>query len=120
MRRWAWPAVFGVVTSLIGIAINLATEWKSNPWAWVVVAVLTGLGVVAGMRVSAAAESRPTGSRRTTGDVHNSVSAPISGTVIQAGSVGSINDHSVKQTAIANGGSTIHQAGRDIRPDGAP
>jgi hypothetical protein len=39
--------------------------------------------------------------------------------MIQAGSVGAVV-HNHNQTAIANGNSTIHQAGRDIRSDGAP
>lgn len=111
------------MTSLIGIVINLATEWKLNPWAWVCVAVLTGLGVVAAMKVQATppAESPPPPvpalPRR---GVHNQHQGPVYGPVIQAGAVGAINERSVNQTAVARDNSTIHQAGRDIRPDDAP
>jgi hypothetical protein len=30
-----------VVTSALAVVVNLATEWKTNPWAWVGVAGLT-------------------------------------------------------------------------------
>jgi hypothetical protein len=112
-----WPTAAGVVTSSTGIVINLATELKSNPWAWVAVVLLTALGVLIAMR------TQPTpGPARSSGGggVHNSVSGTVHGTVVQAGSIGSYTDRSVNQTAIAHDNSTIHQAGRDIRPDSTP
>jgi hypothetical protein len=34
---------WAVLTSATAVAVNLATEWKSNPWAWLAVAVTTAL-----------------------------------------------------------------------------
>jgi len=115
------------MTSLIGIVINLATEWKLNPWAWVCLAVLTGLGVVVAIKVQTTPAQPPQPPTQTPtpkppptrGGVHNEVRGTVHGPVIQAGSIGSYNDHSVNQTAIARENSTIHQAGRDIREDDA-
>src|SRR4051812_1519170 len=100
MARWGWPAAAGGVDSLIGIAVNLATEWKLNPWAWVCLVVLTGLGVVATMKVQATSSSAapqpppptptptpPPPARR--GGVHNEIRGTVHGPVIQAGSIGS-------------------------------
>jgi hypothetical protein len=116
------------MTSLIGIVINLATEWKLNPWAWVCLAVLTGLGVVVAMKVQATPSPNgpppqpppPAPPAPTPGGVHNQFQGRTHGPVIQTGSIGSYNDHSVNQTAIARENGTIHQAGRDIRSDDAP
>jgi hypothetical protein len=133
MARWVWPTTAGVMTSLIGIVINLATEWKLNPWAWVCLAVLTGLGVVAAIKAQATPTPpqaqpqqqqpdlppQPAKPAPTRGGVHNEIRGTVRGPVIQAGSIGSYNDHSVHQTAIARENSTIHQAGRDIRSDDA-
>jgi hypothetical protein len=114
------------MTSLIGIVINLATEWKLNPWAWVCLVVLTGLGVVVAMKVQAtptqpppapAPQPQPPTPKPTRGGVHNEIRGTVRGPVIQAGSIGSFHDHSVNQTAIARENSTIHQAGRDIISD---
>lgn len=33
--------VVAAVSSGLAVVINLATEWKTNPWAWVGVVVLT-------------------------------------------------------------------------------
>lgn len=62
VRRVVAPTVAtAVVTSGAAVAINLATEWKTNPWAWVAVVVATALVAVAAMwlgrRHTAAAES---------------------------------------------------------------
>jgi hypothetical protein len=46
-RRVAAPALAAaVVTSGGGVAVNLATEWKTNPWAWAAVGVITVLAAV--------------------------------------------------------------------------
>lgn len=47
-RRWVLPVLVGSVTTGLGVAINLATELKANPWAWGAVAVLTAAGVLVG------------------------------------------------------------------------
>jgi hypothetical protein len=114
MARWVWPTAAGVVTSATGVVINLATDLKDNPWAWVAVVVLTAVGVLIAMRTQPTTSPTLSGG----GGVHNSVSGTVHGPVIQAGSIGSYTDRSVNQTAIAHENSTIHQAGRDIRPDG--
>lgn len=44
MRRVVAPTVaWAVLTSAAAVAVNLATEWKSNPWAWPAVVVTTAL-----------------------------------------------------------------------------
>lgn len=122
MARWVWPAAAGVVTSATGVAINLATDGRANPWAWVAVALLTALGVVVALRVvpaarpERAAEPEP----KPRSGVYNSISGTVNGAVVQAGDLGAVTVNSpttVNQTAIAREGSTIHQAGRDIRRD---
>ncbi len=35
------PFVVALATSGLGVAINLATEWKTNLWAWAAVVVIT-------------------------------------------------------------------------------
>ena len=143
MSRWVWPAAAGVVTSATGVAINLATDGRANPWAWVTVVLLTALGVVIALRVQApappptgttepAGTTEPTGAtgptaaepeperRPRTANVHNSISGNVTGGVVQAGNLGSVTVNSpttVNQTAVARDGGTVHQAGRDIRHD---
>ncbi|WNV89782.1 hypothetical protein [Umezawaea sp. Da 62-37] len=111
MARWVWPAAAGVVASLAGVVINLATEWKWNPWVWAVLVLLTALGVLITLRSGDAAPPPPT----SVGGVHNSVSGTVHGPVVQTGSIGAYNDRTVNQTAVARDGGTVHQAGRDIR-----
>jgi hypothetical protein len=44
MRRW-WVSLLGaVVLSGASVAVNLATDWKTNLWAWLAVVVLTVAG----------------------------------------------------------------------------
>ncbi|MFI9009624.1 hypothetical protein ACIGNX_20580 [Actinosynnema sp. NPDC053489] len=125
MARWVWPAVAGVVTSATGVAINLATDGRANPWAWAAVALLTALGVVVALRLTppAAPDVGPRPERRAP-TVHNSVTGTVTGSVVQAGELGAVTINSptihsptVNQTAIARDGGTVHQAGRDIRRD---
>ncbi|MEU4442105.1 hypothetical protein AB0K14_15435 [Actinosynnema sp. NPDC050801] len=126
MARWVWPAAAGVVTSATGVAINLATDGGANPWAWVTVVLLTALGVVIALRVAPAPRAAgPTAEpaakpQPPTATVHNTVNGTVTGGVVQAGELGSVTINSpttVNQTAVAREGSTIHQAGRDIRRD---
>ncbi|GAB2985736.1 hypothetical protein GCM10027184_42210 [Saccharothrix stipae] len=120
-----WPAAAGVVTSATGVAINLATDGRANPWAWVTVALLTALGVVIALRVAPAARAaEPTAEpapevkpQPPAATVHNTVNGTVTGGLVQAGELGSVTINSpttVNQTAVAREGSTIHQAGRDI------
>lgn len=133
MARWVWPTATGVVTSATGVVVNVATDLMTEPWAWVGVVALTGLGVILAMKVQSAPAPLPASLPApepasveslpevppTAGGVHNSVQGAVHGMVIQAGSIGSFNDRSVNQTAVARDGGTVHQAGRDIRSDGA-
>jgi hypothetical protein len=41
-----------VTTSLVAVAVNLATEWQDNLWAWLVVGVLTLIGAVVSLWLS--------------------------------------------------------------------
>ncbi|QTR01278.1 hypothetical protein J7S33_17560 [Saccharothrix algeriensis] len=41
MRVVVPTLVVAAVSSGLAVVINLATEWKTNPWAWVGVVVLT-------------------------------------------------------------------------------
>jgi hypothetical protein len=46
-RRAAVPTACAAAVSAGGaVAINLATEWKSNVWAWVAVTALTAVAAV--------------------------------------------------------------------------
>ncbi|GAA1272203.1 hypothetical protein [Saccharothrix xinjiangensis] len=117
MARWVWPAAAGVVASATGVAINVATDWGANPWAWVVVVLLTALGVVVAMRVQG--HRSPEHPARPHPTVHNSVNGTVHGGVVQAGSLGSVTVNSpttIDQTAIARDGGTVYQAGRDVNP----
>lgn len=50
VRRVVVPTVvWAVLTSVVAVAVNLATEWKSNPWAWLVVVVTTVLVAAAAL-----------------------------------------------------------------------
>lgn len=117
--------------------MNVATDLMTEPWAWVGVVALTGLGVVLALKVQAGApqvlppavpsvaqEEGPSEGSAVVptppvshGGVHNSVSGTVHGPVIQAGSIGAYHNRSVNQSAVASENSTIHQAGRDIRSD---
>jgi hypothetical protein len=48
-RRWLVPLSSGLVTTGIGVFVNLATEFKSNAWAWAAVGLLTLMGVLLGI-----------------------------------------------------------------------
>ena len=47
-----------VVSSALAVVVNLATEWKANPWAWIAVALLTILTYAVTLAMS---DSRRTG-----------------------------------------------------------
>jgi hypothetical protein len=122
MSRWVWPAAAGVVTSATGVAINLATDGGGNPWAWTTVVLLTALGVVIALRVQPAPAAPPPQQQpqppTTTSTVHNSVSGTVTGGVVQGNEIGPVTLNSpttINQNATAGEGSTIYQAGRDVR-----
>ncbi|MGH4022837.1 MAG: hypothetical protein ACRDT0_27100 [Pseudonocardiaceae bacterium] len=48
-RVVASTVVTAVVTSAAAVVINLATEWKSNLWAWLAVVVVTVLVAAAAL-----------------------------------------------------------------------
>lgn len=89
-RRVVAPTVvWAVLTSMVAVAVNLATEWKSNPWAWLVVGVSTALVAVAALwldhrRADPAGPERPVG-----GQVVNN--STIQGPNVQVGGDVSIN-----------------------------
>ncbi|GGP48424.1 hypothetical protein GCM10010185_20620 [Saccharothrix coeruleofusca] len=120
-----WPTATGVLASATGVVVNLATELKTSWWAWAVVALLTAVGVLVALLAQPAErpgreperEQEPPAPR---GAVHNSVSSPVYGTVVQAGTIGAYHENrplTVNQNAVARDGGTVHQAGRDLRHD---
>ena len=89
-RTWAWALGAAVVTSGLGVAINIATDVKDAWWAWAAVAVLTVIS--AGVSVWLQSSGAPPESRSTP----------------QA------SGHATIQQATASGNATIQQAGGDI------
>jgi hypothetical protein len=58
-RRVAiWMVVTSSITTAAAIAVNFATGWVRNPWAWVVVAALTVLSAFASLHVTRISDSR--------------------------------------------------------------
>ena len=86
-KTWAWALGAAVVTSGLGVAINIATDVKDAWWAWAAVAVLTVIsaGVSGWLQSSGAPPTSP----------------PASG-------------NATIQQATASGRATIQQAGGDI------
>ncbi|MFB9904458.1 hypothetical protein [Allokutzneria oryzae] len=89
MRRW-WAALgVAVVTTGVGIAVNVATDLGSNVWAWVAVAVLTlaAAGVaVWTTQTTPAAQAAPAADKQAP-QVRNSISGNVTGSVVQAGHI---------------------------------
>lgn len=50
-RRAGRVAATVVVTSALAVVINLATDWKTNPWAWLLVVAVTVLAGVVTLRL---------------------------------------------------------------------
>lgn len=77
MRRWLVPILAAVLTSGVGIAINVATDLSSSVVAWVAVCVLTlAAGVVPAVMAPAASDG---------GVTHNDISGgTVRGAVVQA------------------------------------
>ena len=53
-----WTAVASSVTTAGAVAVNFATGWVENPWAWAVVAVLTVLSAFVSSHLADISESR--------------------------------------------------------------
>ncbi|MEU4803371.1 hypothetical protein [Actinosynnema sp. NPDC023587] len=125
MARWVWPTAAGVVASATGIVINLATDQGANPWTWSAVALLTAAGVMVGLAAQRSNAPQP---QPPPGDVHNTITGTVHGNAVQARTLGAVTLNSgsisvgptINQSATAHDGSTIHQAGRDIRHDRRP
>jgi hypothetical protein len=126
LSRWVWALVVAVVTSGLGVAINLATDMKGSWWAWLVVGTLTVIsgGITAWRQGSDAPQhlQPPTAPAAST---HNEVSGTVQGNVIQARTISgpmTITDHSapVTQNAVASGNATVNQAGRDMNIHQSP
>lgn len=117
MARWVWPTAAGVVASATGIAVNLATELKTDPWAWAAVVLLTAVGVLVALLAQPAARSEAAAPPPARGTVHNSVSGTVHGTVVQAHTVGSYRPAEVDRTAASRDGDAAHRVGRDARRD---
>ena len=115
-----WALVVAVVTSGLGVAINLATDMKGSWWAWLVVGTLTV--VSGGITAWRQGSDTPRHSRALTvpeSSTHNQVSGTVKGPVIQSGTISgpvTVTDHSgpVTQNAVASGNATVYQAGRDL------
>ncbi|HEY8374237.1 MAG TPA: hypothetical protein VIL00_15985 [Pseudonocardiaceae bacterium] len=100
-RAWLPALVGAVVGTALAVLVNLATEWKSNPWAWVAVVVLTltSAGVTFWLRSSEsepqAVPERPSAAShlpapeapREGAAVINQVNGRVTGTVVQAGDI---------------------------------
>jgi len=85
-RRVIAPTVAtAVVTSGIAIVINLATDWKTNPWAWLAVVVLTAATAGVALWLNKAQEPPAPASldRSVTGDVSNSTVITGDGNQVQ-------------------------------------
>lgn len=62
-RRWLHGLVGSAVMTALAVAVNLATEWKTNWWAWLGVLALTIVGFVIGAYLYPLGE-RSAGERR--------------------------------------------------------
>src|SRR5215472_1151742 len=53
-----WMVVASATTTAGAVAVNFATGWVRNLWAWTVVAALTVLSAVVSLRLARISESR--------------------------------------------------------------
>ena len=76
MRRWLFPLLAAVLTSGVGIAINVATDLGTSVLAWAAVGVLTlATGVITMV-------ATPSGSAG--GNYTNNVNGTVKGSSLQA------------------------------------
>jgi hypothetical protein len=120
LSRWVWALVVAVVTSGLGVAINLATDMKGSWWAWLAVGTLTVVsGGITAWRQGSDTPRHPQPQTVPQSSTHNQVSGTVRGSAIQSGTINgpvTITDHSgpVTQNAVASGKATVYQAGRDL------
>ncbi len=93
-RRWAKfipPLLTAILASGLGVAINLATEWKRNPLAWLAVVALTLASATAAAAIANRSDqgSRPSGSVESSDKQITSRSGQLStsGSVMSSGVV---------------------------------
>lgn len=82
-------AATSAVAAGLAIAVNLATEWKADPWTWVAVAVLTALSAVVSLwlhrRSSETGPGPGSGPEPGSGStVSNTITGNVSGQTVQA------------------------------------
>jgi hypothetical protein len=79
-RRVAiWMAVASSTTTAGAVAVNFATGWVRNPWAWVIVMTLTVLSAFVSLRIT-----RISDSRRDPAAPYGNVSVAITGNTFNA------------------------------------
>jgi hypothetical protein len=83
MRRWLVALAAAVVASAVGVSINVATDLKTNGWAWVAVVVLTV--AVAGVAVWT---QRPSREPSPVPGSTNNLFSGKAGTLVQGGTIG--------------------------------
>lgn len=78
-------AAVAVVGSAMAVVINLATEWKTEPWAWVAVALLTAVAAGVGLWLSRAQTRPQPGLPESGGDVSRSAIGTFEGSTVITG-----------------------------------
>jgi hypothetical protein len=84
-RRWSYAVIGGVLTTGTGVAVNLATEFKSDVGAWVAVGLLTCAGILAGVATERLNRPKPQPETAEDADGSTGVSAYRSTVVTVAG-----------------------------------
>nr|WP_146060503.1 NB-ARC domain-containing protein [Amycolatopsis sp. CA-128772] len=105
-RQWAWALGAAVVTSGLGVAINVATDVKDAWWAWAAVAILTVIS--AGVSVWLRPFRRPSGKPD-----HPAASNGLGPRDDPAGGPRH-QSAPLSQDATASGHGRVQQAGRDV------
>jgi hypothetical protein len=72
-----------LLTAALGVTINLATDWRTNVYAWMFVSALTAATMVVAV-LADRSQGRPTEQGHLNGGVSNSISGDVGGAVIQA------------------------------------
>lgn len=115
-RQWITAAIAAVVAAALSVAVNLATEYKSNVVAWIAVGVITVGAAVSGAAISSFQSTAPT---LTPGPVppgpsQGGVSNSIGGNarkVVQAGSIDQVTVHNTRAGVVLVVGVLVLAAG---------